>query len=142
MPTSSEALRDFLKKNDFDYVTRQVRDYKTSGARVSVPKGWMDVLIINIMHDRVEYLDVIRKELSVVTEMCDGMRAESGNVKGLLCGKIDFDKTGRDNAVCHKCVFGRKIVMYTELINKFYDSVDDDVLVNELSKRFDKRLPE
>lgn len=136
-----DELKKYLMVNDFEFTRRKVKDYDKSGARVSVPKAWTDVLIVRIIPDRVVNLDLVIEYLDTVVKSCERMRVVGKTTPGLLCGKVDFEQTGRDNPMCKRCPFGKKIAELTMLVNKFYENVEDTELINQLSKRFDYRGP-
>jgi len=137
-----DELKKYLMLHEFEFTRKKVKDYDKSGARVSVPKAWTDVIIVRVIPDRVTNLDMVVEYLSQTLAACERMREMSKATDGVLCSKVDFDKTGRNNPMCQKCPFGKKVAELTTLINKFYENVEDTELINELSKRFDYKGPD
>jgi len=46
------------------------------------------------------------------------------------CSGIDkevFDKTGRDNDICRRCAFGKRIEELRMAVESFYDTDEDEV---------------
>lgn len=126
-----------------DYIRRDIQKYEGAGSRISVPKDWDGSAIVvreKINHSKV--LEDIREELQKNLESCRKMRDISIEVKTLPCSSITDDimaKTKRDNDVCRRCPFGKKIEQLTNVIDSFYDTTKDETKRKLAEQFFEER---
>lgn len=131
-------LIEYLEKHNISYVKREIKAYDKAGSRISVPKDWGGrVIVVKDTYDPSDNLKIVMEQLCEELRRCEHMRSIASTVLDLSCAKIDDEilaKTGRDNEICRKCPFGRKIPGLIKKVEHFYEENED--ITRRLSEDF------
>jgi len=137
-----EVLLKFLDDNEYQYQIRDIRNYDKSGSRVTVPKNWTGkaIIILDAPIAKEVALRNLTTKLESAIEDCKQMRKVAKELN-LTCSKIDDEmlvKTERNNDVCNRCAYAKKIKQLTKKIESFY-SEDDDIALEFAEDYMEKK---
>ena len=134
-------LTEWLEKNGISYVRKDVQKYEGSSSRVNVPKEWDGTVIV--VRESINYtkvLDGLREELAHTILACAKMRELSKESKTPCTSVTEplWQRAKRDNDVCKRCQFGKRITETLEAITSLYDDKDSEKI--KLAEQFFERM--
>ena len=108
-----------------------------------MPKEWEGTVVV--VRESINYtkvLDGLRTELEQMLSSCSKMRELSKESKTPCTSVTDplWQKAKRDNDVCKRCQFGKRIAEILQSIPAMYD--DEDSEKRKLAEQFFEKMEE
>ena len=139
-------ITEDLDKRGAEYVIKQVVKPEGSGCRITgIPADWEGsrVIIIRERFDAAKAMSALSEEMSLLVSRCEGLRRSSADTGLTRCHIVSpevWERKHRDNEVCAKCPFGKRIAEVGASIDHFFE-MDPEELKKKLAAEYKEDAP-